>query len=374
MVAGRSRLSRLGWRSLQALLGLPVLLVFAARYDAFVFIFGRTISGSLIDLWLLRLLRRRIVVIFCGSDARPPYMDGARSFSGLEKGRLAPRCWLWLLTRLTQRRVTVWERYANYVVNYPSTGHFHRKPYINWFSMGIPRPSLPEGDVAQERLDGRVRILHSPSHPELKGTVIVRALVQRLKVEGLPVELIELQGASNQQVLQAIRDCDFVFDQVYSDTPMAAFASEAAAFGRPALVGGYFAPICARHVRPVDMPPACFVHPDELEHALRRLVLDPGLRRSLGADAQRFVQGPWSSASVAGRYLRLLNDDVPPEWWCQPKDIEYLEGCGLHASASANRIRALLDFAGPRALGLSSRPGLEARFLQLAKGKPPVTP
>lgn len=370
VVSAGHPLAGLCWRVLQTVVGFPVLLVFAARYDAFFFIFGRTISGSLIDLWLLRLLGRRVVVIFCGSDTRPTYADGGRRLEGLKEGRLFPKLLLWLLTRLNQRRVAAFERYADYLVNSPATGHFHRKPYINWFSMGIPR-SLVAVEKSERAAGDSVdiRILHSPSNPEVKGTAIVRALVKKLKAEGLPLQLIELQGASNQMVLQAIRDCDLVFDQVYSDTPMAALASEAAALGRPALVGGYFAPVCSRYVLPEDMPPTCFVHPDDLEPALRRLVTDAQLRRMLGAAAQQFVQQSWDSAAVAGRYLQLLKDDVPDKWWCQPEDVDYLEGCGLHKSVTADRVRMLVEFAGVRALGLSAQPRLETRFLRFAQAE-----
>ncbi len=49
------------------------------RYDAFVFLYGETITNTRAELTLLRAAGKRVVVVFVGSDARPPYIDGGLS-------------------------------------------------------------------------------------------------------------------------------------------------------------------------------------------------------------------------------------------------------------------------------------------------------
>lgn len=367
MVAARQRWMRLLLRGLQWVVSLPVLFILARRYDAFIFIFGRTITGSALDVRLLRLLGRRTIVVFCGSDARPPYIDGARSYPGLEQGRSWPRFVLWLHTRLSRRRVSSLERSADYLVNSPATAQFHRRPYVNWFVMGIPRPPMAGSEASPARAtEGRIRILHSPSSPAVKGTALITAIVRRLQDEGLPVELVLLQGATNQQVLQHIRECDIVFDQAYSDTPMAALASEAAALGKPALVGGYFAAIMHRHLPADAIPPSRYVLPEGMEDALRELVSDAALRQAVGAASREFVQAYWRDTEVAGRYLRLINGDVPDDWWCRPDQVDYVDGCGLPRSQAAARVATLVTWRGRSTLGIGDNPALEARMLELA--------
>lgn len=356
-------------RFLQWMLSFPVLLIFTLRYDAFIYIFGRTITGLYLELALLRLLGKRCVVVFCGSDARPPYMDGARAIGGVESGGFLPVLALWLHTWLAQHRVRSLEKYAHAVVNSPATAHFHQKPYVNWFQVGIPRSAFPVtagSEGPPERRSGPVRVIHSPSNPAVKGTPVILDIMKRLADEGLEFELVLLQGASNAQVLEKLRDCDIVCDQLYSDTPMAALASEAAAFGKPALVGGYFAESSSRHIPAGVFPSTLFVLPGQLEDALRRCVGDQVLREELGARAQAYVRTHWDVAVVAGRYLRLLAGDIPDDWWCDPAAVDYVEGCGMPAERSAARIRALVRVFGNRALFLSGRPALQARLLKFA--------
>ena len=64
------------WREYRLLLNVCEPQSFARRYDAFVFLYGETITNTGFELTLLRWLGKRTVVVFVGSDARPPYIDG----------------------------------------------------------------------------------------------------------------------------------------------------------------------------------------------------------------------------------------------------------------------------------------------------------
>lgn len=356
---------RLLLRCLQSALGFPVLLLLARRYDAFIFIFGRTITGSLWDVWLLRRLGKRTVVVFCGSDARPPCVDGARGLGGSKGLHAAMR--LLFATWLNARRVTRLEKFADVVVNSPSTAQFHQRAFINWFAMGIPRsvaglvdepsPDLPEA--------GDLRVLHCPSDRVAKGSDLIRETIDVLRAEGVPIKLTELHGVSNQRVMDALRQSHLVCDQLYADTPMAAFASEAAAQGKAALVGGYFAPHARTSIPNDMMPPSAFVHPSALRETLRALAMDRAACADLGRRAQMFVRTQWDDKVVASRYLDLISGDFPSHWWCQPDQVDYVGGCGLDEAAAAWRIETLTRYFGVRALRLGDKPRLEAAFLSL---------
>src|SRR5205809_570442 len=58
--------------------GLAALLVTSLfRYDVFIFAEGTSFFRGY-DLWLLKLFRKRVIVLFHGSDSRPPYINGAK--------------------------------------------------------------------------------------------------------------------------------------------------------------------------------------------------------------------------------------------------------------------------------------------------------
>jgi hypothetical protein len=211
-----------------------------------------------------------------------------------------------------------------------------------------------------------VRVLHSPSHPVLKGSAEIRATVERLRARGVPVELVTIEGRPNAEVLEALRDCDLAVDQLYSDTPMAAFATEAASVGRPVIVGGCAAGRGAAQVAPLPLPPSVYLRPEALEPALEALAGDREQRLALGAAGAAFVAAEWSPPAVGARLLRLLRGDIPAEWWCDPAEVDHLAGCGLPEAVARERVAALLAFGGAAALQLDDKPALERAFVAFA--------
>ncbi len=121
------------------------------------------------------------------------------------------------------------------------------RPFVNYFRIGMPRPRSQQVEMtadSEDHYEARsalrpTRILHAPSHPRAKGTDRIRLAVESLRSKGYEIEYTELTNAANAEVLAHLHECDFVIDQLYSDTPMATFAAEAADVGRPSVVGGY---------------------------------------------------------------------------------------------------------------------------------------
>lgn len=337
------------------------------KFDAYIFLFGSTITNSRLELWLLKLLRKRLIFVYVGSDARPPFINGVWfPAGGAEEPDTAKAR---AMARQFKRKLRLHERYADFLVNSPSTAQYHERKFINWFVMGIPK--VPPGgpsvlDAASLSCDGRLRILHSPSNPAVKGSVAIVETVERLRARGHAIELVKIEGVSNQVVLHELARCDFVIDQLYSDTPMAAFATEAAHFGKPAVVGGYFAEEIADALRPECIPPSLFVTPETLEAAVERLVVDRDFRETLGRRAREHVKTRWSASQVAGRYLELIHGRAEAAWWCDPQDVLYVRGCGMSQAHAARTVRAMIERYGVGALQVSDKPRLEQAFAELA--------
>ncbi|HET7389104.1 MAG TPA: hypothetical protein VFJ19_20845 [Nocardioidaceae bacterium] len=208
-----------------------------------------------------------------------------------------------------------------------------------------------------------MRILHSPSNRRIKGTVVVESLIARLVAEGKRAELITLEGQPNSVVQSALAECDFVFDQVYSDLPWSAFATEAAAHGKACLVSGPAAPLF-RQVS--HCPPSLYVSINELEMALTRLIDDAQFRDALGAKAHDYLEANWLPRLVAGRLLQVLDHGAPSEWLRNPADLVYVSGCGMAEQAGKQQVRQLVERYGTSALAVPDKPHLEAAFLAYA--------
>lgn len=341
-----------------------LLLIWAlARFDVFVFSAGVTLLRGY-DLPLLRLFGKRLIFVFHGSDARPAYIDGQRMAPGralaiADCAAVARRQKGWI------RRV---ERYADVIVAQPAFSHFFERPVVNWFAIGVPWRDRPNATASERRDRATMRILHSPSDPEVKGSEHIREAVEQLRGEGLPLELVELRGVTNDVVLNELAASDFVIDQLYSDAPMVGFATEAAVASRPAIVGGYAWAANRSAFGEIPFPPVEECTPEGIADAVRRLATDAEHREALGREASAFVHDHWSRTKIARRMVRLMDGPPPDEWLFDPRSLRYVEGCGLSRERAQDVVGAVLREGGRAALCLSDKPQLEAAFVAFAAG------
>jgi len=356
-------LTKIFFYILQSILAWGVLAYSIVKFDAFIFIFNRTITNTRIELILLKFFRKKIIFICLGSDARPPFINGSRFTPSSKEPdffrakKLALSC---------KRTIRLHERYADYVVNAPGTAQFQEAPFINWFSMGIPK-SLPVQKESIGFKSSAIRVLHSPSNSLAKGTAEIVETIERLKGKGYSIDFIKIENMPNEVVLKELSQCDFIVDQLYSDTPMAVFATEAALHGKPAVVGGYFANDIENYLEVKDMPPSLYVLPDDLEAAIEKLIVDKDFREALGKKAKKFVENHWAPKVVAGRYLQLISDDVPNEWWCDPYAITYTNGFAMPSEYAARLIYGMVGQFGVESLQLMDKPYLERFFLKMVE-------
>lgn len=332
------------------------------KFDAFIFLFGRTLTDTRFELRILRWLKKKIIFINCGADIRPPYLDGlmfACSDAGSHVSLIAKSA------ARTKRRAVFQERFSDFIVAQPSIAHFYQKPIINYFSMGVP-VFLNYGVMDGGGHKKSIRIVHSPSNPIVKGSGVICDVVQGLIDDGVPLDFICLQGVSNDVVLQQLSQCDFVVDQLYSDLPMAVLGVEAACFGKPCILAGYLADGLEKYIKKEDLPPSLYVHPSQLREAIKKLAFDEELRRNLGGLAQSFVSQRWACKVVAERYLALLKGRPDQGWWFDPASITYVGGCGMPLENTAKLVALIVDRYGRKALQVGDKPALEKALVELA--------
>ncbi len=342
------------------------------KYDVFIFTYKGCFYQHLgfIDLPILKCFQKKIIFVFQGSDARPPYLNGA--FLS-KRGIIGPNT---LKTdakhlKVLKKRTKKWkkdiltiERYADVIINNPPTSHFHEKSIISFLRIGIPYEEIRLPPSARFKDNNDIKILHSPSNPAAKGTEIIRKAIKSLKEKGHAINYIELINQPNSVVLENLARCDFIVDQVYTTNPMPGFVTEAAAFGKPAVICGYFHHLIHKILPPNKIPPSHYLHPDEIEAAIETLIVDKAYRTGLGQKAKAFLLKHWRYDKVAQRYLRLINDDIPVEWRYNPYDINYIHGGCISEKNVRAVIKALVRVYGKQALYLSDKPELEKQFLK----------
>ena len=350
------------WRFLQVLTHVGLFGWSIWRFDAFIFGFGSTLLFGR-DLRLLRLFRKRLVFTFNGSDARLPYIDGADMATS--RGTTVDECIA--MAKRKKALIRHIERYADAIVSLPTFSHFFEQPVVDYLRVGTPFRAASASN-SQDRGGAEVRVLHSPSDPEVKGSERIRATVEAMRANGRPLRLIELREVSNETVRTEIARADFIIDQLYADTPMAVFATEAAAAGVPAIVGSYAWRELGRLYADGALPPVEQCHPDELAAAVERLADDIDYRDALGARARTFVETEWAPHQVAKRYLTILRGETPQAWLFDPNDVQFLLGVGLPEKRTREIVAAVLGRGGRDALQLADKPALERAFVDFAGG------
>ena len=354
-----SRLRRLVSLAVRAVL-VPLV---PLRYSTVVYLGQDTLlRGGRDRRWYTRA-GLRTVTLFLGSEARPPYLDGAFARGSTPEELEAVR----RRTSLHRARVHQAEQDSTYVVNHPGTGQFHRRPYLDWTLLGFP--SMATEPVARSMPPdgtGPPTVLHAPSDPLMKGTDRIRETMAGLADAGVPIRYVEISGRPHAEVLAAITDADLVVDQLYSDVLLPGLATEAARLGTPVLVMGYAADIVRPVAQRAGMPTRHYAHPDDLPSAVRRLVSDPSARREISGELQRCMETVWSARSVAERWGLLVQGRPDPNWLDQPDAEPYAHGCAIELGRLTGFLRRYIAAYGVDGLELEDAPRTRAAVVALA--------
>lgn len=139
-----------------------------------------------------------------------------------------------------------------------------------------------------------LQILHAPNHMHFKGSRHLVAAVDRLRAEGVAVELKTISGVSNVEVLKAMAETDIVAEQFIGGA-FGYTAAEAWAMGKPVLT----------YVRDPSVTPswedfpALSANPDALYDTIKRLAAGEFDLPAMGLTSRRYAEAYYSLEAVA---------------------------------------------------------------------------
>ena len=277
------------------------------RYD----VFGLFFDGGLLartpwwraELALLKLAGKRIVVYPYGGDARlaseTRKLGPWNAYSEIPPGQ-EDRDESEVRTRLEAfgRRADVILGCADLVDDLPRLdGVFlYPLPTEDW-----PPARAPDDDV--------LTVVHSPNHPHYKGTRYLIEAVEELEREGLPIELVLVQGMPTDEARATYERADVIADQFLIGA-YALFAIEGMALGKPVLcyLNERFAP---EHPEWAECP-IVNTNPETIGANLRRLASDPELRAELGLRGPPYAEKYHSLRAVGAKL-----DGIYRELWAR---------------------------------------------------------
>lgn len=274
------------------------------RHDVFHFFFDggflRHTPMRFAELRLLRLAGKRVVVMPYGSDVAIPsriHSSEWRDSFLADYPRTAvdePRRIRWV-DELT--------RHANYIV--ACVVHFETLTRwdlltIHYYPIDTDAWAPRFDDSGNDGRNGPVTVVHAPNHRAINRSAAVIEAVEALRTEGLQVELRLLEKVPNTVVHAEVERADILVEQLILGYGLAAI--EGMSLGRP-VVGNlsderYFGDAFRRETRFGDCP-IVSATPETIRDELRRLVVDPELRRRIGAAGRAYVLREHSYEAMA---------------------------------------------------------------------------
>lgn len=217
-----------------------------------------------------------------------------------------------LYRKKIEKRIDLWTSYASHVIGgcdwVDYIAHWDTLT-LNYFSIDTelikpskvyhPDPAVP------------LKILHAPNHRNIKGSYFLINAINELKDEGEPVELIMIERASNEKILEAIATADIVADQFVIGW-YAMFAIEAMALGKPVLC--YLRKdleelyIFSGLVKKDEIP-LINCHYDDIKENIRYFIRNREQVQITGRKSRAYVE-KFHSMEAIGKIFQKVNDNI----------------------------------------------------------------
>ena len=136
--------------------------------------------------------------------------------------------------KLISKKIDLWTKHANHVIS----GCDWVDYMYAWDTLLVAHFSIEikhtDQVIQERRSDKTFKVFHAPNHTSIKGTSHLIKAIDTLTDEGYQIELIMLQGVSNEKILETIAQVDLVADQFVIGW-YAMFTLEAMSLGKPVM-------------------------------------------------------------------------------------------------------------------------------------------
>ena len=317
------------------------------------------------ELAVLKFFRKKIIVVFLGTDSRPCYLAGNLIHT---KYNIQDGINLCHQETLNKKQIIRYiEKYADIIINHPPTALFHEKPFISWLNIGFPFDPDDIPVTLKETRD-KIKIAHAPSSFTGKGSAAIIEMINKLIQDGLPVSFSLLENLPNNKLIEELQKCDLIVNEVYSDVPLSSLGTEAAFSRKVIITSGYYAGSIHNDYPEKVIPPGVFCSPEEIEGKIREMVTDGNKRDRTAENQYNFVMQNWKSTDIAQKYLDILSGPIPEDWFYDPSKLSYFLGYGIEKKQLKTFIANYIARFGIEALCLSDKPELQDKLLSFING------
>ena len=198
-----------------------------------------------------------------------------------------------------------------------------REPATMCLDPSFWRPGLPvprrfrilrkNGELLVYNAFGNMH-LRARNGRDIKGTMAVRAAIERLQAEGLPVRLVFVTGMKNAEVRFLQVQCDVIVDQLNYGR-YGATAREGMMLGKPTICYINHNEPGPEHVLAcMSELPLVSATEHTIYEVLRNLLLDPAKRAAIGRASRAYALKWHSADACAERYERIYDEVMSGAW------------------------------------------------------------
>lgn len=265
----------------------------ARRYDVFHFHYGRSLLPKNLDLPLLRMMGKKTLMQYWGSDVIQ--IDVAKKYTLLSEETLK-QVIPGLNDEKQRKKIARIEKKVDVTI----VGDYSLLPFSpdsKVIRQALDLDSLPFVGCEPKRED--LNIVHAPTNRLIKGTDRIIAAVERLKKDGHKVNLIMVENMPHSEAVEAFKRADIVVDDVLQG-PYGLVAMECMALGKPVL-----GRIDEHFVGMYKDLPIVNTNPDNLYENLKTLVLNPQMCFDLGKRGRAYVEANHDAKVIAQQFMDL---------------------------------------------------------------------
>ncbi|MHA1983350.1 MAG: glycosyltransferase [Candidatus Hodarchaeales archaeon] len=264
------------------------------KYDIFHFHFGETLLPKKIDLFILKLFRKKLIMEFWGSDIRIPEI--ATKYSLIPPHFFKTR----KASQEIKQNLDILKKYVNTFI----VGDYSLLPYAPKGTLAIKQlfdiENISYSGVDKE--NKKPLIIHAPTNREVKGTSHVLSSIERLRKEGYEFEFLLLEKVPHLKLMKICNKADIIVDELLSES-YGILAIECMAMGKPVITR--IDPAFRKYYQEM---PLIDSNPEKIYSDIRFLIENPNKRYELGLKSRDFVEKIHNSPRIALQLLKIYNN------------------------------------------------------------------
>ncbi|NLL11382.1 MAG: glycosyltransferase family 4 protein [Methanomicrobiales archaeon] len=221
--------------------------------------------------------------------------------------------------QIIREKINCWSKYADCIITgfqFDGIGRWDCLPYAIYIidtDLWTPKIEYSKNNG----VNGPVKIFHSPNHRGCKGTEFLIDAVNKLRNEGLMIELLLMEKVSNEDIRKVMPTADIHVDQLLMGYAMSAI--EGLATGLPVLSNLENEQITRvfRRFSYLNECPIISTSPENLLDNLRILITNPLMREQIGKASRSFAEkyhsyktGQYLFSSVYDKIIKGDNIDL----------------------------------------------------------------